>query len=104
MNFLTLSDAHKQNVVDKYVTSCIILSSKVRPRPGLVKMFPSFKQLELSSPPLQNVKVEVIGDPYFIYFSCTYSSYNRIIPLQTNTKLHTVTSKPRLMDNMKKRF
>lgn len=101
--FSNTSEAHKQTI-DKYVTSCIILSSEVRPRPGLVKIFPAFKQLELSSPSLQNVKVEVIGDPYFIYCNGTYSSYTHIKPLQTNTKLHTVTSKPRLMDNMKQRF
>jgi hypothetical protein len=57
-NFLTLSNAHKQNVVDKYVTSCIILPSKVRPRPELVKKFSAFEQLELSSPRSQKVKVK----------------------------------------------
>jgi hypothetical protein len=39
MDFVTLSNAHKQNVVDKYVTSLIILPSKVSPRPELVKKF-----------------------------------------------------------------
>lgn len=104
MNFLTLSNVHKQNVVDKYITSRIILLSKVRPRPELVKKFPAFKQLELSSPRSQKVKVEIIGDPYFIYCNCSYSSNHRMMLLQINTKLHTVSSQPRHMGNVKKRF